>query len=324
MATKKLLIDKNKKVLKDTASNSFFVLPEVEDPNAPVTQAQLNEVLQKIPTEIIRSENGFIVIARNGKKIENQEEHIKDFTLDDALSLKSSNAVKNYVIKKAIDANITSINNLETEVSRTNDDISQLNRKVNVLQNATGGEIKNPTNLTSCAHRYENNKSQIILELSTLDTSNVTNMEYMFSGCMSLPSIPALNTTNVTNMEYMFSGCMSLTSIPALNTTNVTNMEYMFSGCMSLTSIPALNTTNVTNMRSMFDGCYNLTSIKCYGMKVNFDISAAKLTREALLVVLNNLATVTATTTLKMGATNLAQLTDEDKAIATGKGWTLA
>jgi surface protein len=276
MATKKLLIDKNKKVLKDTASNSFFVLPEVEDPNAPVTQAQLNEVLQKIPTEIIRSENGFIVIARNGKKIENQEEHIKDFTLDDALSLKSSNAVKNYVIKKAIDANITSINNLETEVSRTNDDISQLNRKVNVLQNATGGEIKNPTNLTSCAHRYENNKSQIILELSTLDTSNVT------------------------------------------------NMEYMFSGCMSLTSIPALNTTNVTNMRSMFDGCYNLTSIKCYGMKVNFDISAAKLTREALLVVLNNLATVTATTTLKMGATNLAQLTDEDKAIATGKGWTLA
>ena len=101
-------------------------------------------------------------------------------------------------------------------------------------------------------------------------------------------------------------------------------MEYMFSGCMSLTSIPALNTTNVTNMRSMFDGCYNLTSIKCYGMKVNFDISAAKLTREALLVVLNNLATVTATTTLKMGATNLAQLTDEDKAIATGKGWTLA
>ena len=50
MATKKLLIDKNKKVLKDTASNSFFVLPEVEDPNAPVTQAQLNEVLQKLPT----------------------------------------------------------------------------------------------------------------------------------------------------------------------------------------------------------------------------------------------------------------------------------
>ena len=62
-----------------------------------------------------------------------------------------------------------------------------------------------------------------------------------------------------------------------------------------------------------------------YGMKVNFYISAStKFTREALVEILNNLATVTSTQTLTMGSTNLAKLTDEDKAIATGKGWTLA
>lgn len=51
---------------------------------------------------------------------------------------------------------------------------------------------------------------------------------------------------------------------------------------------------------------------------------STKFTREALVEILNNLATVTSTRTLKMGATNLAKLTDEDKLIATNKGWTLA
>ena len=60
-------------------------------------------------------------------------------------------------------------------------------------------------------------------------------------------------------------------------------------------------------------------------MKVNFNISSSTLfTREALVEILNNLATVTSTKTLTMGSTNLAKLTDEDKAIATNKGWTLA
>ena len=61
------------------------------------------------------------------------------------------------------------------------------------------------------------------------------------------------------------------------------------------------------------------------GMKVSFDISASiEFERADLVTILNNLATVTTTQTLTMGSTNLAKLTDEDKAIATNKGWTLA
>ena len=53
----------------------------------------------------------------------------------------------------------------------------------------------------------------------------------------------------------------------------------------------------------------------------DLNISAStRYERSDLLVILNNLKTVTSTKTLTMGATNLAKLTDEDKAIATGKG----
>ena len=159
------------------------------------------------------------------------------------------------------------------------------------------------------------------------DTSNVTDMSVLFLSCSSLTSIPLLDTSTVTSMYYMFSNCSSLTSIPQLDTSNVTDMSGLFEYCTSLTSIPQLDTSNVTNMTDMFSKCSSLTSIKMKNMKVSFDISAStEFTREALLELINNcfdLTTLNKTATLTMGSTNLAKLTDEDKAIATAKGWTL-
>lgn len=42
------------------------------------------------------------------------------------------------------------------------------------------------------------------------------------------------------------------------------------------------------------------------------------------MVVINGLQTVTTKPTLTLGTTNLAKLTDEEKKVATDKGWTLA
>lgn len=133
------------------------------------------------------------------------------------------------------------------------------------------------------------------------------------------------DTENVTNMDSMCSYCSNLITIPQLNTSNVTSIDAMFYNCSRLTTIPALDVSKVKYATNTFVYCTNLKSILMTGMKVSFDISAStKFERADLVTILNNLATVTTTRTLKMGATNLAKLTEEDKAIATNKGWTLA
>ena len=76
----------------------------------------------------------------------------------------------------------------------------------------------------------------------------------------------------------------------------------------------------------MFSYCSSLEEIHMININVNLNISAStKFTREALLEILGNLkAQTSGSKKLTMGSTNLAKLTDEDKAIATNKGWTLA
>lgn len=177
----------------------------------------------------------------------------------------------------------------------------------------------------SCYQLFMNYKGTSVDELiSNKDTSNVTNMSNMFNSCTSLITIPRLDTSKVTNMSNMFTYCTSLESIPQLDTSKVTGMFSMFKNCVKLTTIPRMDVSNVTDMASMFYGCSRLKSILMYGMKVNFDISSSQsFEKSDLVTILNNLAAVTTTKTLTMGSTNLAKLTNEEKAIATNKGWKL-
>lgn len=100
-----------------------------------------------------------------------------------------------------------------------------------------------------------------------LNTANVTNMSYMFSGATAIQGIDlsGLSTANVTAMQYMFYNCTSLQSLTltGLNTEKVTNMSYMFQNCAALTTLDlsSFNTLKVSDMRSMFSGCSNLASI---------------------------------------------------------------
>ena len=127
-------------------------------------------------------------------------------------------------------------------------------------------------------------------------------------------------------MEGFAAECISITTIPLFNTSKVTNMNSMFAHCTSLSTVPQLDVSGVTDMGSMFYNCSSLEQIHMININANLDISSStKFTREALNEIIGNLkAQTSGTKTLTMGSTNLAKLTDEDKAIATNKGWTLA
>lgn len=160
-----------------------------------------------------------------------------------------------------------------------------------------------------------------------MDTSKVTDMGYMFNGCSSLTVIPEMNTSRVTGMGAMFSECSSLATVPGMDTSKVRDMHDMFYKCNLLTSVPEMDTSNVYNMDTMFQGCTSLTDLGGFvGLKCNLDLSASSIiTHDSLMNVINKAADVTASpATLTLGSTNLTKLSDEEKAIATAKGWTLA
>ena len=125
----------------------------------------------------------------------------------------------------------------------------------------------NTSNVTNMNYMFCGCSSLTSIDLKNFNTSNVTNMNRMFYNCSSLTSIDlsSFNTSNVTNMSNMFDNCSSLTSLDlsSFNTSNVTNMEYMFRNCSSLTSLDlsVFNTSNVTNMEYMFRNCSSLTSL---------------------------------------------------------------
>ena len=175
-------------------------------------------------------------------------------------------------------------------------------------------------NMDSMFHNCEK-----LTSIPELDTSKVTDMYSMFSGCRALTTIPNINTSNVKSLNNMFNNCINLTKLPLLDTSKATSMSYMLGGCQKLTEIPAFDCSSCTTLQGFMLYTYAVTAIHLRNIKVNLNISDPRnLTREAIVEVLNNLSTVTETKKLTMGSTNLAKLTDEDKAIATNKGWTLA
>ena len=114
------------------------------------------------------------------------------------------------------------------------------------------------------------------------DTSAVTSMASMFSGCSKLTSldVTGFNTSAVTTMQEMFANCQSLTSldVTGFNTSAVTSMHAMFSGCRNLTSLDltSFDTSAVTDMYYMFDYCESLTSLDLS----SFDTSAVTTMQE--------------------------------------------
>ena len=102
----------------------------------------------------------------------------------------------------------------------------------------------------------------VISGIQYLNTSSVTNMEYMFCSCSSLTNLDLSNfdTSKATNMGNLFQSCWNLKKIDLSNfdTSKVTDMSWMFYDCVSLTELDlsSFNTGSVTDMSYMFANAY--------------------------------------------------------------------
>ena len=135
-----------------------------------------------------------------------------------------------------------------------------------------GSNTSNVTNMNSMFTKCSGLTS---LDLRNFNTSNVTDMDSVFKGCKGLKSldVSSFDTSKVTDMGYMFQNCSKITylNLSNFNTSNVKDMNSMFEGCNSLTSLDLsrFNTSKVTDMGYMFDVCKSLTSLDLSGWNMS-------------------------------------------------------
>ena len=143
-----------------------------------------------------------------------------------------------------------------------------------------------------------------------------------------------LSTVNAKNMGNIFA-YSRFTELPAVNVTGVTaNTAYyignLFAYCRILTSIDKIILNENTQYQSWFAGNTELAELRIQGVigQSGFDFTQAKrLSHDSLMSIINALKDYSGDTTartLTLGETHLAKLSDAEKAIATGRGWTLA
>ena len=120
---------------------------------------------------------------------------------------------------------------------------------------------------TSCYCWFDKWNLTSIVGWNNFNTSEVTNMAYMFSGSSQLKSInlAGFDTKNVTTMERMFQNCQALTELDlsAFNTEKVKDMSGMFNNCPKLAKLDLskFNTANVEKMNDMFKRCLALKEL---------------------------------------------------------------
>lgn len=173
------------------------------------------------------------------------------------------------------------------------------------------------------------------IDVSKWHTSSAINMAWMFNGNnFKTLDVSNFNTSKVTNMYAMFSSSKSLTRLDVSNfdTSNVLSFGHVFaywSGVDKELNISGLNLSKCTSM----DGTFKSSEFKVIssdGLRLpDIDMSniglnySTALTVESIVGLLNALPQSDKGYSFQIGDVNIAKLTDEQKAIATNKGWTL-
>ena len=121
--------------------------------------------------------------------------------------------------------------------------------------------------VTNMGYMFYNISNPATLDLSNFDTSHVTDMGAMFAYMTSLFTLDLshFDTSKVTDMAGMFYSVSTLRTLNLSNfdTSQVTDMNHMFYNMSNLTTLnlSSFDTSKVTNMGYMFAGVSNITTL---------------------------------------------------------------
>ena len=168
-----------------------------------------------------------------------------------------------------------------------------------------------------------------------------TSMENLFQST-GVTDIPAalerqgviFDSSRATNVTYAFNS-NKITRVPVVSTVSASDLNTLFGWAPLIVTIEKLILKEDGTQKfadNVFHTCNALENIVIEG-KIGtngFNVSwSTKLTHDSLISIINALKdysedTSGTTWAITLGTTNLAKLTDAEKAIATQRGWTLA
>lgn len=176
-----------------------------------------------------------------------------------------------------------------------------------------------------------NNNFLLFVDIEESWSSKVKSFYNGFRNNRNLLRVTGFEIIEGGTYTYCFNGDSSLERLEGKSLGAAKTYSAMFADCLSLKIIDGIvfDYTNIVNKSDadMFYRCTSLEEVrfKENTLKVDFSLSTCtSLSHDSLLSVINACAEVEETKTLTLGETNLSKLTDDEKLIATNKGWTLA
>lgn len=214
-------------------------------------------------------------------------------------------------------------------------------------------------NVTDISFMFNRLSKLTSLNLNDWNTSQVKDAQYLFTYCTALSDLQISNwdVSSLKNGRAMFDGCKNLTELDLSKwNCRMTNHQSLFSECSSL---KVLNIENfdfsdgyTDSGGSFYNMIYKCSSLEDLTFGRNYGASFSRtsansnyatldlsynnqLTHDSLMDVINKLYDLNLTydvanggtlrtQSLRLGATNIAKLSEEELAIAAAKGWTVS
>lgn len=196
------------------------------------------------------------------------------------------------------------------------------------------------TNYIRCFQGYFWDKDNFFPKYDICPSGDASNMFYAWEVSDTMPDRSfdlqqrledcgvRLDTSKATNMTNAFAYGRAIKRLPTIDVTGLTNASNSMFGYSNIITIDKIIVDESTPIGTWFGGISNtFANVTFEGViGANMTITSSGLTHDSLISIINALKNFTdgTTKTLTIGATNLAKLTDAEKAIATQKGWTLA